>query len=64
MNKETLRLKEIELKLRDVKRSYEDIFPIWNQLDRKVKWLGTQIRQLEDEKFHVDHGQLNFDLDF
>jgi hypothetical protein len=57
------KLKEVELKLKMVRNTYENILPIHSAIDRKKRLLELDIKILEDEKFDLINGQLNFDED-
>jgi hypothetical protein len=63
---ECRKIREIESRIQNAKKSLADILPIWNVMDRKVKNLQNEIKFLEDEKFRLFDGQtiMSFDTNF
>jgi hypothetical protein len=60
------KIREIESRIQNAKKSLADILPIWNVMDRKVKNLQNEIKFLEDEKFRLFDVQtiMSFDTNF
>jgi archaellum component FlaC len=61
MRKEEFRLKEIDQELSKLKHSLEGLIPIWSQIDRRLHALKEKVRLLEEERFRINEGQLQFD---
>ena len=64
MSKETDRLAEVDSMLMMYKNTYEQLFPIWNAIDRKKRDLDLQISLLTDERNTLKQGQLLFTEEF
>lgn len=62
--KELETLEKIELKISLARNALENIFPIWNAIDRKRRDLEAQIKLLCDDRDKLREGQLPFDESF
>ncbi len=56
------RLRDIELRLSVAQFAHEQVFMIWNQVDRKRQALKAEIDFLEDQRAKVLQGQLPLDF--
>jgi phosphatidate phosphatase PAH1 len=57
------RIDEIEAELITLKNVYEQIFPIWNTIDRKIKQVDLRIKFLTDERSKLKNGQIELKFD-
>jgi hypothetical protein len=62
--KELETLEKIESKISLARNALENIFPIWNAIDRKRRDLEAQIKILCDERDALRQGQMNFNDNF
>ncbi len=60
-SKEDLKIREIDEKIRVQTQILKELFPIWNQLDRKVMGLKSDLERLNEEKITLTQGQMIFD---
>jgi hypothetical protein len=63
MTAEKQRLKMIEDRLKAARHILIGIEPIWVQVDRRMKSLELEIKNLEDERVKLQQGQLTMNFE-
>lgn len=60
---ECKRLQDVDAQLKELKRSYENVLPIYTVIDRTRLRLETDIKILERERLKLVQGQLIFEFE-
>ena len=64
-SEERKKIQEIELKLSSLKQTRDQFIPIFNQIDRKLRSILLNIKELDDERTMIQQGQMTFtEMDF